>query len=89
MCRVELGRVLRQARDTQGWTQERLAAASGLTRDKIAKIERGSMRCSAWDFIRLARALHRSLDSLVAEALAEQSGRETRGAHGQTTPTCV
>lgn len=54
--RAQLGRRLRILRAAQGWSQETLAAASGLHRTYISAIERGRCNLSLDNLARLAAA---------------------------------
>ena len=60
-------RVLRALREAKGWDQLTLARAAGIDPSVISRLERGiqgDLRASV--LIALARALHTSVDSLLA-----------------------
>lgn len=56
---------IRFLRLERGWSQERLAEESGLSRDAISRIERGDRQPSLETLQRIADALEVSLSSLV------------------------
>lgn len=52
---------LKDARLSLGWTQERLAAASGVVQQRISQLEKGQIRrISLEDTRKIMRALHRA-----------------------------
>lgn len=59
---------LAHVRAQKGFTQERLAQVSGVSRDTIHRLERGSSpgRLATW--YRLARALEVEVDALLEDA---------------------
>ncbi|UIP30504.1 UvrD-helicase domain-containing protein [Photobacterium sp. TLY01] len=57
---------LKKFRNAQGFTQESLALASGVSRATIARVERGET-CSARNMRRLANALNVEVDSIQAD----------------------
>jgi transcriptional regulator with XRE-family HTH domain len=59
------GRV-RAARSARGWTLDRLADQSGVSRRMIVNVEAGSSNASIATLLRLARALNVSLAELVS-----------------------
>ncbi len=65
----DLGERLRSLRKARGWTQEELAAASGLTRSHISRLEGGDIQLPSRDrLLRLATALGTTPDDLLAAA---------------------
>lgn len=77
------GASLRALRDAKGWTQQDLSDASGIDRDKIAKIETGARRVSGTDALYLADALGVATDELLGRITSvtryrrEASGSDT------------
>lgn len=63
---ANLSRNLRQLRQLRGFTQARLAEASGVPRATIAKLETGSPNPTLWVLARLAHALRVGIEELVA-----------------------
>lgn len=61
----EFGRRVRLARDAQGWTQEDLAAETGLDRTYVGSIERGERNLALLNINRLALALGESFDGFL------------------------
>ena len=72
---VELSSRIAEARELAGLTQEQLAAAVGLGRTVIAKIEAGSRKLAATELVVLARST-RPACGLVLQRLPS-SGRES------------
>ncbi|MRH93599.1 helix-turn-helix domain-containing protein [Nocardia sp. SYP-A9097] len=70
MRRDAVGAAVRRAREAAGWTQDELAAASGVSRPVIARIELGTASVQIdrlWD---LAEALSTTPSALLADAEA-------------------
>lgn len=66
---------LRELRETKGMTATALAAAVGVTRAAISRIEGGDAQPS-WDLaVRIARALNVSLDELAKEDEPPKKGK--------------
>ena len=65
-----VGRRVRVAREDLGWTLDRLAEASGVSRRMIVNVEAGRSNASIATLLRLANALGVSLADLVAESVA-------------------
>jgi DNA-binding XRE family transcriptional regulator len=63
---AEFGERLRAERRTRGWPIERLAAASGVSRAMISKIERGESSPTAVVLGKLSAALELSISELLA-----------------------
>lgn len=63
---VEFGARLRAARTAKGWTQERLAEASGLHFTYVSSVERGERNISLRNILRLADALDVDAGPLVS-----------------------
>ncbi|MYN44800.1 helix-turn-helix domain-containing protein [Pseudoduganella sp. FT93W] len=68
------GRGVRQLREAQGWSQERLAENSNLNRSYIGEIERGVVVASLLTVEKLATAL-----KVTPAALLEQGGKQCAG----------
>lgn len=62
--RMELGNRVRELRQERGWTQERLAEASGIHTTYISGVERGLRNVSIDNVHRLAVALEVSVREL-------------------------
>jgi transcriptional regulator with XRE-family HTH domain len=67
----QFGYVVRQSRESRGWSQEVLADRANLNRSYLGEVERGSAVPSLATIEKLARAFETSLADLVARA--EQS----------------
>lgn len=71
----ELGKTVRAMREERGWTQARLAAASGMTQPAVARFEAGGTVPTVPVLERLARALDAELVvRLESSARASCSG---------------
>lgn len=55
--RKKFGEHIRTIRKQAGWSQEELAAASGLHRTYVGAVERGERNVSLINIVQLARAL--------------------------------
>ena len=66
---VSIGSRIREIRTAQGWTQARLAEASGLEPSNISHIERAATKLSLPTLIRIANALQVTLDELTYGSL--------------------
>lgn len=55
--RKKFGEHIRTLRKQAGWSQEELAAASGLHRTYVGAVERGERNVSLINIVQLARAL--------------------------------
>lgn len=64
---------LRQIRRQRGLTQEQLGAAVGCTGTFVSQIERGVCDPSVALLRRIAKALHTSVDTLLAEGTDKAS----------------
>lgn len=58
------GRAIREARERQGWSQERLAEAADLNRSYLGEVERGIVSPSLSTIFKLAVALGQTLPNL-------------------------
>ena len=65
---VAFGRAVREARVTNGISQEELAARSGMHRTYVGGVERGERNLSYTNLLRLADALGLSLSELQQRA---------------------
>jgi DNA-binding XRE family transcriptional regulator len=63
---AELGRRVRELRTRRGWTQQSLAAATGLTRAYLVAVEGGRQNVTLDVIIRIANALAVSPDQLLS-----------------------
>ena len=72
---VRLGRALRRLRAAAGYPQEAFAAAAGVHRTSMGKIERGAFNVTLETLERLAGALGLTAAGLLAEA--EREGRRS------------
>ena len=61
----EFGRRVRAARDAQVWTQEDLAAETGLDRTYVGSVERGERNLALLNINKLALALDQSFDGFL------------------------
>lgn len=86
-----VGRRVRDARTARGWTLDRLAERSGVSRRMIVNVESGASNASIATLLRLSGALQVSLADLVAESdrgtrievtTARQRTPLWRGPHG-------
>lgn len=68
----EIGRRLRSARESCGWTQEHVAQQLGVSRPSVAQIEAGNRSISSLELDRLAHILGRDLREFVAESFEER-----------------
>jgi ribosome-binding protein aMBF1 (putative translation factor) len=57
----ELGKTVRQLRETHGWSQAEVGAAAGMTQSAVARFEAGGTMPSLPVLDRLARALNADL----------------------------
>lgn len=62
-----LGKKVRELRVERGWSQEKLAAVTGLHRTYIGGIERGERNVSLQNILQIARALDTTPSVLVEE----------------------
>lgn len=62
---VEFGRRVRDLRTKASWTQEKLAAESGMHFTYVASVERGERNISLINIVRLAHALDVDPSDLV------------------------
>lgn len=65
---ADLGRRIAQARDDAGMTQAQLAAAIGLDRTAVAKLEAGTRKVSAAELVATSAVLDRPIDWFVFES---------------------
>lgn len=68
-CHTHLGELIVIGREIKGLTQRQLAAATGISDSHISQIEHGNLRDPGFSIVvRLADALHLSLERLAAAA---------------------
>jgi transcriptional regulator with XRE-family HTH domain len=65
MVGERFGKVVREARGAQGWSQEQLAGRADLNRSYLGEIERGSAMPSLATVVKLAGALGVSPSALL------------------------
>lgn len=73
------GIAVRQSREAQGWSQERLAEHSDLNRSYVGEIERGSVIASLATVEKLAGALGVAASGLVIRGESVQQANLVRG----------
>lgn len=73
------GIAVRQSREAQGWSQERLAEHSDLNRSYVGEIERGSVIASLATVEKLAGALGVAASGLVVRGETVQQANLVRG----------
>ncbi|BEU95323.1 helix-turn-helix domain-containing protein [Acidovorax sp. DW039] len=73
------GIAVRQSREAQGWSQERLAEQSDLNRSYVGEIERGSVIASLHTVEKLASALGVAPSVLVTRGEAVHQRQLVRG----------
>lgn len=61
-----LGPIVREARISQGWSQERLAETAGLDRSYVGEIERGRVSPTLLTLEKLATALQLAPSELIS-----------------------
>ena len=61
-----IGKNIKVARNACGYTQEILAEKAGISVEHITQVERGSKMMSVHRLLRVADALHVSIDTLVS-----------------------
>lgn len=69
-----LGDRIREARETQKWTQDKLAEATGLSKSFLSEVENDKRTPSAGNVLRISNALGVSLDYL----LKGETGKEEK-----------
>ena len=62
---IKIGKKLQAIRNSNGYTQEKLAEQIDVSPSYISEIERGSSICSLQVLVDIADVLHLNLDSLV------------------------
>lgn len=73
-----LGIAVRQLREQHGWSQEQLAALSGLNRSYVGEVERGRVIASIVTVQKLAAALQTDAAGLLARTEKIASQRRAR-----------
>jgi ribosome-binding protein aMBF1 (putative translation factor) len=66
------GRAVRRRREAVGWSQERLAQRSKVSRNFVGSVERGEQSLTLVVAARIAKALGIKLSMLVADAERER-----------------
>ncbi len=62
-----LGRRIRVLRAARGWSQEGLAEIAGVHRNYIGQVERGAVKVSVAQLVKIARALEVAVGVLVED----------------------
>jgi transcriptional regulator with XRE-family HTH domain len=62
---MSLGLRIKEIRQSLGWTQERLAQESGISKSFLSEIENDKANVSGGNLLKLANALNASLDYLM------------------------
>lgn len=75
-----LGQVIREERNSRGFSQERFATVVGLHRTYIGSLERGERNVSLRNLVLIANALGTRLSVLLekTEARVQKAGRRER-----------
>lgn len=71
-----VGERVRGVREKRGWTQERLAEKTGLSKGFLSDVENGNSDISSENLLKVADALGANLDYLVRGATVESPSRE-------------
>ncbi|MDR1854281.1 MAG: helix-turn-helix domain-containing protein [Azoarcus sp.] len=71
---------LSEMRKSRGWSQERLAAESGLARSYVGGVERGQRNIALLNICKLADALGLAPGALLTPAAAEAGDMRSRAA---------
>jgi transcriptional regulator with XRE-family HTH domain len=93
--RQALGSRLAQLRQLRGWKQKELARRAQIDSGRLSKLERGVVRASAAELVRLSLTLSTGLDELVfgADTSLEADWQRLRGeiekAGGQPALDCA
>ncbi len=72
--RIEVGRRIKQRRQAQTLTVDKLAKKAGVSAGYISEVERGMSAVSVDMLIKIAEGLGSSLDSLLGESDVTQQG---------------
>ncbi|HEU5281464.1 MAG TPA: helix-turn-helix transcriptional regulator [Gammaproteobacteria bacterium] len=62
---VKIGKLIREARKANGFSQETFAAEAGLGRTYMGRVERGEQNISIQNLIRIALTLHVEVCDLI------------------------
>lgn len=62
---VKIGKLIREARKAQGYSQEAFAAEAGLGRTYMGRVERGEQNISIQNLIQIALTLDLNLNNLL------------------------
>lgn len=62
---VKIGKMIRQAREEQGYSQDAFAATAGLGRTYYGRVERGEQNISIQNLIRIAITLKVEVGDLI------------------------
>ena len=66
-----IGTQVRESRKKKGWTQAKLAEASGIEPSNISHIERGATKVSLPTLVHIANALGVTVDTLLYQNLSK------------------
>lgn len=78
-----LGKAVRRLREAAGYSQEGFAAATGIHRTTMGRIERGAFNVTLGTLERLAKPLGISVSALIAEAESGSRGRGTSSTNSE------
>jgi transcriptional regulator with XRE-family HTH domain len=81
-----IARRIRREREARGWSIAELAAASGVSRAMISKVERAEASPTAALLGRLSGAFHLTVSTLLARAEADADGAPRRIARAAAQP---
>jgi len=70
---LHFGRIVKQTRETRGWSQEVLADRADLNRSYVGEVERGTAVPSLITVAKIAKALGLSVSDLLARSEARES----------------
>jgi transcriptional regulator with XRE-family HTH domain len=84
-----IARRLRREREARGWSIADLAAASGVSRAMISKVERAEASPTAALLGRLSGAFHLTVSTLLARAEADAGAAPPRVARAATQPVWI
>ncbi|MBE8716629.1 helix-turn-helix domain-containing protein [Cellvibrio polysaccharolyticus] len=74
---LHFGRIVKQVRETRGWSQEVLADRAELNRSYVGEVERGTAVPSLSTVAKIARALDLPVSDLLARSEARESAEAT------------
>src|SRR4030066_329861 len=69
---VDLGKRIKQIRENEGISQEKLSSAIGISRSAISQIESGERKITAEELVLLANKFNISLENLINPDITPQ-----------------